>query len=91
MIAFFQRFHARAYIDDDTRAFMAQDRRKNPFRIGAGPRELVGMANTCGLNLNQNLALTRAVQFNSFDTQRLPRLKGHGGTRLHQDSPSKSS
>ena len=48
--------HARPDIDDDARALMAEDRRERPSGIGAGERELVGMADAGRLDLDQHLA-----------------------------------
>ena len=45
-------------------ALMAQDRRKNPLRIGARQGELIGVANARRLDLDQNLTGLRTGQVN---------------------------
>jgi hypothetical protein len=42
--------HAAADIDHDARAFMAENRRKQSFGIGAGQREFIGVADARGLD-----------------------------------------
>ena len=44
MVALFDARHPAPDIDDDTRAFMPEDRRKKTLGIAARQRELVGMA-----------------------------------------------
>jgi hypothetical protein len=59
MIAGLQRGHALAHLHHDARALMAEDGREQPFRVGARQREVVGVADAGGLDLDQNLARCR--------------------------------
>jgi hypothetical protein len=54
-----------------------------PFRIGAGQRELVGVADAGRLDLDQHLAGFRAFQIDVQDLQRLALLDGDGSTGFH--------
>ncbi len=67
VIALFKRGDAGTDVDHDARAFMAQDRRENAFRIGTRERVVVGMANPGGLDLNQHLAEFRAFKVDGFN------------------------
>ena len=88
MIALLERRHARPHLDHDARALMAHDRREEAFRIGAGNRELVGMANAGRLDLDQHFALLRAFEIDLDDFQGLGLFKGNGGAGFHSISPS---
>ena len=87
MVALLRGGDARADIDDDAGALMAEDRREDAFRIGAGERELVRMADAGRLDLDQNFAGPRAFQLNGHDFERLAGLNGDGGADVH-DVPS---
>ena len=65
-----------ADIHHDARAFMAEDRRKQPFRIGAGTGEFVGVADAGSLDLDQHLAGLRPFELDVFDDKRFARLIG---------------
>jgi hypothetical protein len=52
MIAGLHVRHAGADLAHDTRPFVTQDRREEPFRIGARQRERVGVADAGRLNLH---------------------------------------
>ena len=67
MVAPLYRFHAFAHLDDDPGALVPQDRREQAFRIGSGKRELVGVADTGSLDLDQHLARLRPLQLHCFD------------------------
>ncbi len=56
MVALAQGPHVRADIGDDARAFVAEDRRKEAFRVGARERVVVGMADAGGLDFDEHLA-----------------------------------
>ena len=71
VVALFHARHALADIDHHARAFMAEDRRKQSFRIGAGKRELVRMADAGSLHLDQHFAFPRTVEIDLHDLQRL--------------------
>ena len=54
--------HAGADLAHDAGAFMAEDRGKQAFRIGARQRVGVGVADAGGLDLDQHFAGLRAFQ-----------------------------
>jgi hypothetical protein len=56
MIAGLQRRHALADLQHDARALMAEDRGEQPLGVRARQREIVGVADAGGLDLDQNLA-----------------------------------
>ena len=62
---------------------MAQDRGKQPLRIGTRKRELVGVADAGGLHLHHDLAFFRAFQVDFDDLERFLRLEGDGGAGFH--------
>ncbi len=84
---FFTRGHAGPDVDDDARAFVPEDRRKEPFRIGARARELVGVADAGRLDLDQHLAGLRAVELHGLDDERRSCAMGNGGTDVHDELP----
>ena len=55
-----QRRHARADVDDDARALVAEDRREQALGVVAREREPVGVADAGRLDLDQHLAGARA-------------------------------
>ena len=71
MIALFQGLDAGTHIDDDTGTLVAEDGRKEAFGIGARARELVGMADPGGADLDQNLTGLGAGEFDLGDFERL--------------------
>ncbi len=92
MIAFFHRRHAGADIDDDAGAFVAENRGKQALRIGARERELVGVADAGGFDLDQHFAGARAVELDGGDFERFAGGERDGGTNVHEISPvAKSS
>ncbi len=83
--------HAGADIDHDARALMAENGGKEPLRVGAREGELVGMADAGRLDLDQNLALARAVEIDLHDFERLSggderRRRGFSWRGLHAGS-----
>ena len=62
MVALFDAGHARPDIDHNAGALMAEDRREQPFGVGAGKRKLVGVTDTRGFHLDQHLAGFRPVE-----------------------------
>ena len=59
---FFSDFTPGADVDHDARALVAEDRGEQAFRIGARERELIGVADAGGLDLDQHLAGPRAFE-----------------------------
>ena len=62
MVALLHGGDARADLDHDAGALMAEDRREQALRIGARQREVVGVADAGRLDLDQHLAGRRALQ-----------------------------
>ena len=83
MIAGFQRGDAGADLAHDAGAFVAEDRREQPFRIGARQRVGVGVADAGRLDLDQHLAGLRAFDVDGLDGQRLTGLPGDCGAGFH--------
>src|SRR6516162_1054194 len=79
VVTFFHRGHAGADLDDDT-----QNRREQPFRIGAGQSEFVGVADARCLDLNQDLAGARTVELDGGDFKGFAGCKGDGGANIHE-------
>ncbi len=71
MIALLHAGDALADVDHDAGAFMAEDRREQPFGIGAGQRELIGVADAGGLDLDQHFAVVRPLELHRRYFQRL--------------------
>jgi hypothetical protein len=87
MIARLQRLHARAAFHHDATALMAEDAGKGAFRIVAGERERIGMADAAGDHFQQHLSFTRTFDIDFLDGERLFRFPGNGGTRFHEQTP----
>src|SRR4029079_7916336 len=87
VVALLQRHHARPDIDDDARAFMAEDHREQPLGIAAGARELVGVADARRLDLDQHLAELRPLEIDGFDDEFLAGLVTDRSLGLHAVSP----
>ena len=84
MVTFFHRGHAGADLDDDTGALVPENGRGQPFRIGAGQREFVGVADARCLDLNQDLAGARTVELDGGDFKGFAGCKGDGGANIHE-------
>jgi len=67
MITLFERGDTLAAVNNDACPFMAEDGGKQPFRIGSGQGEFVGMTNARGLDFDQDLTVFRTFQLNRFD------------------------
>ena len=83
MVALLHRRDAGADVDDDAGAFVSEDGGKEAFRVGARQRELVGVANTGGLDLDHHLAGLGAFKLNGRDLQRLASFERHCGPHVH--------
>ena len=88
MIALFQRRHAGAGIDHHTGALMPEDGREDAFRVGARQRELIGMAHTRGLDLDQHFAGARTVEVNLHDLKWLACFQCYRCSCTHPVSPA---
>ena len=87
MVARLQRFHAGADLAHHPRALMAEDGRKDAFRIGAGQGELIGVANAGCLDLDQHLALAGALQLDRRYFKWLAGLDSQCGAHVHSLPP----
>ena len=87
VVALFHAGHARPDVDDDAGPLVAEDGRKQPFGVGAGEREFVGVADARRLHLDQHLSGLRPVELDVGDHQRLGLLQCDGGTGLHGGCP----
>ncbi|MGZ2469432.1 hypothetical protein ACVJMZ_005019 [Sinorhizobium medicae] len=74
---------ARADIDDDAGALMAEDRREQPFRIRPRKREVVGMADAGRLHLDQNLAGPRPFELDFSHDKGFSGLDGQSSASAH--------
>ena len=87
VVAWLHRGDARADLDDDAGALVAEDRREEALGIGARQRELVGVADAGRLDLDQHLEGLRSLELHRLDLQRLAGLEGHSGAHVHHRSP----
>ena len=87
MVALRDARHTTSDIDDNARTFMAEDRWKEPFRIAPGQGELVGMANSSRLDLDQYLSVLGAIQLNGLDLERLPGFESDSSACFHDLLP----
>src|SRR5665213_2017025 len=83
MVAGLDRGDAVADLAHDARAFMSENRREDAFRIGAGQRVGVGVANAGRLDLDQHLAGLRSFDVDGLDGERLAGLPGHRRAGFH--------
>ena len=84
MVALRHRLHAGAGGDHDARALVAEDGGEEALGVGAGEGELVGVADAGRLDLDQHLALARALEVDLDDLQRLACGKGYGCAAFHR-------
>jgi hypothetical protein len=84
VIALLHARHAGADVEDDAGALVAEDGGKQALRIGARERELVGVADAGGLDLDQHFAGFRAFQIDLDYLKGLGLLEGDGGTGFHR-------
>ena len=75
MIAGRHRAHAGPDLDDDAGPFMPQDGREHAFRVLPREGELVGVADSGRLHLDQDLTFFRPLELHGLDLQRLARLE----------------
>ena len=74
---------ARADLDHDSRALVPEDGGEQPFGVGAGEGELVGVTDAGRLDLDQHLAGLRSREGHGLDGQRLACLVGDRGSGFH--------
>ena len=85
VVARLDRGHAAADLDHHARALVAEDRGEQALGIEPVQGVGVGVADTGGLDLDQDLARLRPLQVQLHDLERLLRCKGDGGAGLHAD------
>ena len=76
MIAGRHAAHTGAGLQHDPRALVAQNGRECAFRIVAGERKRIGMADPRGLDLDQHFAGAGSVQIDLHDFEGFSRLQG---------------
>ena len=82
MVANFQIADAGTDFLNDRAAFVAEDCRKNSFRVFARQRECIRVTDTrCDVS-QQNFALFRSVKFDFFNFERFACFPGDSGTIL---------
>src|SRR5262249_59595096 len=84
VVAFLHRGDAGPDLDHNAGALMPEDRREQSFRIGARERELVGMTDAGGLDLDQHFAGLWPVEVNLHDLERLGLFYCDRRTGLHR-------
>lgn len=82
VIAWRELFHARAAFDDDTRRFMAEERRKLP-RHGTVQDVQIGVTQPRRFDLNQDLTLARALEVDEIDGERFVLSVCDGSADFH--------
>ena len=87
VVALLHRGDAGPDVDHDACAPVPEDRREEPFRIGARTRELVGMAHATRPDLDQHLESARPVELHGFDRQRLAGFVADCCAHVHRWSP----
>jgi len=83
MVAGFDAGDARPDFAHDPRAFVAEHAGEDAFAVEAVQRIGVGVADARRHDLHQNLARLRPFKVEFDDFERLLRLEGNGGARLH--------
>ena len=87
VIALLDRLHLRPDLDHHAGALVTEDRREQALGIGAGQRELVGVADPGRLDLDQHLAGFRPLELHGLDRERLSGLVGNCRAYLHGRLP----
>ena len=90
MVALLDRGDAGTDVDHDAGALVAEDRGKQPFRIGARQREFVGVTDAGRLDLDQHFALARAFEVDGCDFERFTGGKGDSGTGFHEEDSAEN-
>ena len=83
VIARFDRGDAGADLAHDASAFMAQDRRKNSLAVESVQRIGVSVADSCRLDLDEDLTRLWTFQIEFDDFERLFGFKSNRGARFH--------
>src|SRR5690606_37680351 len=91
VIAGLERGDARADFEHHAGAFVAEDGGKNPLRVGARERVVVGVTDAGRLDLDQHLAGTRAGQVDFFYGQGGFGVPGNSGFGFHLRPSSANS
>ena len=90
VVALLQRGHARPDVNDDTRAFVAEHHREQPFRIAARAREFIGMTDAGRLDLDQHFAGLGTCEIQRDDFEWLTGFPADGCARFHSSfAPSR--
>ena len=87
MVAGLQALHARADFANDACAFMAEDDREQAFRVRAGAREFVRVADASGHDFHQHFAGAGTLEVHLDDLERLVGSKRDGSAGFHGSKP----
>jgi hypothetical protein len=87
VVALADRRDAWADIHHHARTLMAEDRRKEPLRIGARKGELVGVADPGRPDFDQHFAGAWAFQLHGRHFERLAGSQRDGGANIHGTLP----
>jgi hypothetical protein len=87
MVAFFHRGDARADVNYDARAFVAQNGRKQSLGIGAGASELISVTDPTGLDLDKHFPGTRTFELDVGNNEWLARIECHSCLHFHSRFP----
>src|SRR5690606_4896201 len=83
VIAFANARHARTDINDNAGTFMAENGRKNAFRICTGEGEFISVADAGRLDLDQDLTLAWTLKIHINNFKRLASLECNCGAGFH--------
>src|SRR4051812_24711143 len=83
--------HAGTDLAHDAGTLVAEDRREEPFRVGARQRVVVGVADAGRLHLDQHFAGARALEVDGLDRERGAGLPRDGSLGLQMDTPETGS
>jgi hypothetical protein len=83
VIALLHARDSRSDIDDDTGTLVTQNGGEQAFGVGPGERELVGVANACRLDLDQNLPGLGTIKLDICDLERFGFLQCNSSAGFH--------
>jgi len=83
VIARLEASYAFAHFNDNASAFVAQNDRKEAFRVITGQGEGICMANTRVGDLDQHFACARWFDVDLYDLKRFTCFEGYCSTRFH--------
>ena len=87
MITRLERGNASAYLQHNTGAFMAEDRREQPFRVSTRKGEFISMADTGGLDFHQHFTGLWTFKVNLHNLKRFASFESNSGAGFHSNPP----